>query len=85
MNNLCELAGLFADRDDRALDPVTCLESILQFAALSGNVDRTDLQGGFVRLLTVHQSKGLELDKLFLAGLSQADAMRTAEGRTYES
>jgi len=71
MNNLCELAALFADRDDRALDPITSLESLLQFAALARNVDRIDPQGELVRVLTVHQSKGLEFDTVFVAGLSK--------------
>jgi len=69
--NLYELATVFADRDDPALDPITSLESILQFAALARNVDRIDPKGELVRVLTVHQSKGLEFDTVFVAGLSQ--------------
>lgn len=60
-----------AHRDDRALDPITSLESLLQFAALARNVDRIDPQGELVRVLTVHQSKGLEFDAVFVAGLSK--------------
>jgi len=71
MDNLRELATVFADRDDPALDPLTSLESILHFAALSRNVDRIDPKGELVRVLTVHQSKGLEFDTVFVAGLSQ--------------
>lgn len=71
VQSLRELAAWFADRDDLSLDPVTALTEILQSAAMSRNVDRLDPKGELVRVLSVHQSKGLEFDTVFVAGLSE--------------
>lgn len=71
MNNLRELAAWFADRDDLTLDSITSLTAILETAAMSRNVDRLDPNGELVRVLSVHQSKGLEFDTVFVAGLSE--------------
>lgn len=69
--NLKELIRVFEDKDDKDLDPISSLESILHFVALARNVDRIDPEDERVRILTVHQSKGLEFDVVFVAGLSQ--------------
>ncbi|MEA4884425.1 MAG: 3'-5' exonuclease [Clostridia bacterium] len=71
MSNLHELVGAFREKDDEALDPISSLENTLQFVALARNVDRIDPNDERVRILTVHQSKGLEFDTVFVAGLSQ--------------
>lgn len=71
MENLEELMQVFRDRDDIGLDPISSLENILHFVALAKNVDRLDPDNERVRILTVHQSKGLEFDIVFVAGLSQ--------------
>lgn len=71
LNNLAELAAWFSDRDDASLDPVISLTAILASAAMSRNVDRLDPEGELVRVLSVHQSKGLEFDTVFVAGLSE--------------
>lgn len=71
MENLRELVRIFRDKDDVSLDPISSLESILHFVALARNVDRVDPEDERVRILTVHQSKGLEFDVVFVAGLSE--------------
>ncbi len=67
MENLEELMQVFRDRDDIGLDPISSLENILHFVALAKNVDRLDPDNERVRILTVHQSKGLEFDIVFVA------------------
>ncbi|MEW6105111.1 MAG: 3'-5' exonuclease [Bacillota bacterium] len=69
--NLEELCRVFRDRDSAELDALSCLESILGFVALARNVDRLDPDDERVRVLTVHQAKGLEFDTVFVAGLSE--------------
>jgi DNA helicase-2/ATP-dependent DNA helicase PcrA len=71
IENLEELMQVFRDKDDIGLDPISSLENILHFVALAKNVDRLDPDNERVRILTVHQSKGLEFDVVFVAGLSQ--------------
>lgn len=71
--NLEELRRVFKDRDSAELDPMSCLESILGFVALARNVDRLDPDDERVRVLTVHQAKGLEFDIVFVAGLSEQE------------
>ncbi|MGE5574369.1 MAG: 3'-5' exonuclease [Bacteroidota bacterium] len=69
--NLEELLRVFKDRDDPELDALSSLESILGFVALARNVDRLDPDDERVRVLTIHQAKGLEFDVVFVAGLSE--------------
>lgn len=71
IENLAELLRIFEERDDAELDPVSSLESTLSFIALARNVDRLDPADERVKVLTVHQSKGLEFDVVFVAGLSE--------------
>ena len=72
LQNLRELLENLAEFDDPALDPVTALRSFLSFAALARNVDRVDSKGR-VMVVSVHQSKGLEFEEVFLAGLSTGE------------
>src|SRR5690606_34058981 len=65
--NLKELLNVFARKDRRELDPVTALERLLLFASLARNVDRLDPDDERVRVITVHQAKGLEFDAVFVA------------------
>ncbi|HOB23087.1 MAG TPA: 3'-5' exonuclease, partial [Bacillota bacterium] len=69
--NLQELLEIFVKLDDQSLDPISSLENILHQLSLARNVDRFDPSEEKVRILTVHQSKGLEFDVVFIAGLSQ--------------
>jgi len=87
MENLEEVLRVFKDCDDPQIDALSSLESILGFVALARNVDRLDPDDERVRVLTVHQAKGLEFDVVFVAGLSENEfplypAMR--EGREAE-
>ncbi|MEW6049366.1 MAG: 3'-5' exonuclease, partial [Bacillota bacterium] len=52
-------------------DPLSSLEDLLNFAAMAKNVDRLSPDNGRVRVLTVHQAKGLEFDVVVVAGLSE--------------
>lgn len=71
IENLEELIRVFEARDDQKVDALSSLESLLRFVALARNVDRLDPHDERVRVLTVHQSKGLEFDIVFVAGLSE--------------
>ena len=71
IENLKELIRVFEARDDAEVDALSSLESLLGFVALARNVDRFDPHDGRVRVLTVHQAKGLEFDTVFVAGLSE--------------
>src|SRR5690606_40915779 len=53
------------------LSPRAALEMLVQSAALMRNVDLLEPDEGGVRLLTAHQSKGLEFDVVFVAGLNE--------------
>ncbi|NLG70159.1 MAG: ATP-binding domain-containing protein [Firmicutes bacterium] len=68
--NLEELRRVFVERDDPAAEPLSSLEGILTFSALARNVDRLGPEDDRVRVLTVHQAKGLEFDVVVVAGLS---------------
>ncbi len=67
---VAELRRVFVERDDPAADPLASLEGILTFAALARNVDRLGPEDDRVRVLTVHQAKGLEFEVVVVAGLS---------------
>lgn len=71
LENLEEVLRVFRDRDAPELDALSSLESVLGFVALARNVDRLDPDDERVRVLTVHQAKGLEFDIVFVAGLSE--------------
>jgi DNA helicase II / ATP-dependent DNA helicase PcrA len=62
----------FLDRigklDEQADDPLESLRHILDRIALSREVDQLDEQPG-VRLITVHQAKGLEFEQVFVPGM----------------
>jgi DNA helicase-2/ATP-dependent DNA helicase PcrA len=69
--NLAELRNIFKDRDEADKDPRSSLEGIMSFAALARNVDRLDEEDNRVKVLTVHQAKGLEFDLVVIAGLAE--------------
>jgi DNA helicase-2/ATP-dependent DNA helicase PcrA len=87
IENLKELIRVFEARDDPDDDALSSLESLLGFVALARNVDRIDPHDERVRVLTVHQAKGLEFDTVFVAGLSENEFpgyYAIAEGRELE-
>jgi DNA helicase-2/ATP-dependent DNA helicase PcrA len=69
----------FADADDNAddadptrFDPVLgALAVFLERLALNADVDSYEEQGGHVTLMTLHNSKGLEFDRVFIAGVEE--------------
>ena len=68
IENLQQLRQVFAFRDDPNLHPETSLREIIKFSALAKNVDFLADTDNRVPIITVHQSKGLEFDIVFIAG-----------------
>ena len=71
LQNLRHLVRIFQERDDLALHPDTALRSILEFTALAKNLDQVSQDDNQVPIITVHQSKGLEFDSVFIAGATE--------------
>ncbi|MFW6295791.1 MAG: 3'-5' exonuclease [Halothece sp.] len=71
LENLKRLVNIFKQQDDVNLHPDTALRSILEYTALAKNLDQISQDNNQVLIITVHQSKGLEFDTVFLAGISQ--------------
>jgi len=71
--NLNRLIHIFTVRDQSTCDPLSSLESLVHFASLARNVDYIDPEEQKVCVLTVHQSKGLEFDIVFVAGLCDGE------------
>lgn len=71
LRNLLHLVRIFQERDDSALHPDTALRSILEFIALAKNLDQVSQDDNQVPIITVHQSKGLEFDSVFIAGATE--------------
>lgn len=69
--NLIKLVNIFQKLDDPEIDPDTALRSIVEFTALAKNLDQISQTDNQVLLITVHQSKGLEFDTVFIAGASK--------------
>jgi DNA helicase II / ATP-dependent DNA helicase PcrA len=67
LENAYELVS-FAGRYDN-LEPVEGIEKFLEDAALNSDQDELKEERSAVRLMTVHASKGLEFDVVFIAGL----------------
>lgn len=64
MNSMKEFEAASLDKEDAGLAPY------LQEIALYTNADRTT-DSGKVRLMTIHQSKGLEFPEVFVVGLTE--------------
>lgn len=69
VGNMRELVNLAARWDDEA--PEEAVERLLEEAALQSEQDTLDQSIGAVSLMTVHASKGLEFDVVFVTGLEQ--------------
>lgn len=67
LENAYELVS-FAGRYDH-LEPLEGIEKFLEDAALNSDQDELEEEKHAVRLMTVHASKGLEFDVVFIAGL----------------
>ena len=66
--NIESLRSRIARMDDQESEPLESLRRILDKIALSKESDHLDEEPG-VRLITVHQAKGLEFDHVFIPGL----------------
>lgn len=73
LENLKSLVNVFRNQDDLDLHPDTALRNILEYTALAKNVDQISQQNNQVMIITVHQSKGLEFDTVFLAGMCEEE------------
>ena len=69
--NIFRLVQLFREKDDLNLHPDTALRSIIEFTALAKNLDQVSQNDNQVPIITVHQSKGLEFDSVFIAGVTE--------------
>ncbi len=69
LENLKELVTLATKYD--ALEPQEGIEHILQDAALATDQDELEEDNNAVKLMTVHASKGLEFDYVFVTGLEE--------------
>ncbi len=69
LENLRELATVAAQYD--ALPPEEAIEALLSNAALATDQDDLEKDHDAVKLMTVHASKGLEFDYVFISGLEQ--------------
>lgn len=67
LENLRELVTL-ATRYDQ-LEPLAAAEKLIEDAALASEQDSLEQKGESVSLMTVHASKGLEFDVVFITGL----------------
>ncbi len=76
--NVRELVTVAAQYDHMSLEegaqqgvPAEAIEKFLENAALASDQDELKDEKEAVRLMTVHASKGLEFDQVFIAGLEQ--------------
>jgi DNA helicase II / ATP-dependent DNA helicase PcrA len=71
--NLLNLVRIFQERDELDLHPDTSLRSIVEFTALAKNLDQVSQDDNQVPIITIHQSKGLEFDSVFIAGATEGE------------
>lgn len=73
LKNLLHLVRIFQERDEPDLHPDTSLRNILEFTALAKNLDQVSHDDNQVPIITIHQSKGLEFDSVFIAGATEGE------------
>jgi DNA helicase-2/ATP-dependent DNA helicase PcrA len=71
--HLDELLKIFQSRDQVNTSAHSALEQLTQAVALARNVDHLDENDRRVPVLTVHQTKGLEFDAVFVVGVSEGE------------
>jgi DNA helicase-2/ATP-dependent DNA helicase PcrA len=69
--NLQRFVQFFHDQDDPTRAPADMLAALTRKVALSRNLDFLALNDPSIPILTVHQSKGLEFDTVFIAGMTE--------------
>src|SRR5690606_34174173 len=87
VSNLEELVRFFARFDRPELHPRAALEELTSTTALVKNVEFLDRDDLRVPVVTVHQSKGLEFDAVFVAGMNEGEfptSMAERDGRLEE-
>ncbi|MCE9541761.1 UvrD-helicase domain-containing protein [Candidatus Kaiserbacteria bacterium] len=84
LGNIRELVN-FAARFDSEESPAG-IEHLLEEAALQSDQDQLEDANNAVSLMTIHASKGLEFDAVFVTGLEQGlfPSVRESEGRDEE-
>lgn len=70
-SNLKYLISIFQEQDDLTLHPDTALRDIIEFTTLARDLDQVSQYNNQVPIITVHQSKGLEFDSVFIAGSTE--------------
>lgn len=72
LENIRELVTIASgyDADPIGLESGSGMEKFMEHVALSSDQDEVEKKGG-VKLMTVHASKGLEFDYVFISGLEQ--------------
>ena len=73
LSNLETLKLFFQERDRSELSPDSALMELIKLAALSKNIDFLSETDNRIPIITVHQSKGLEFDYVFIAGASEGE------------
>jgi DNA helicase-2/ATP-dependent DNA helicase PcrA len=68
-----ELRQIFKEKDNPELDAQTSLLELINFAALSRNIDYLSKNDNRIPIITLHQAKGLEFDVVFIAGASEGE------------
>ena len=76
LNNIRELVNLSVRYDESV--PPEGIERLLEDAALESDQDELAEKRAAVSLMTVHASKGLEFDAVFVTGLEQGFSRRCA-------
>jgi DNA helicase-2/ATP-dependent DNA helicase PcrA len=78
------LHRLFKERDQKEKTAKTALRDLINFSVLSRDIDFLGLDQGKVPVITIHQSKGLEFDHVFLVGMNQGTFPRYREDQLEE-
>ena len=73
LENLKRLVKIFKEQDNLELHPDTVLRNIIEYTALAKNLDQISQENNQVLIITIHQSKGLEFDTVFIAGMCEAE------------
>ncbi|MBE9230516.1 UvrD-helicase domain-containing protein [Cuspidothrix issatschenkoi LEGE 03284] len=73
LENLKRLIKIFQQQDNLELHPDTALRNIIEYTALAKNLDQISQENNQVLIITIHQSKGLEFDYIFIAGMCEEE------------
>ena len=73
LENLKRLIKIFQQQDNLELHPDTALRNIIEYTALAKNLDQISQENNQVLIITIHQSKGLEFDHIFIAGMCEEE------------